>query len=698
MFTSKKSLLIGLVALLSLAIRDHAAEPPNIIFILCDDLGFGDTGPSFQNERRALNDRSIPSFSTPQLDAMAHDGVLLRNHYCGAPVCAPSRASILSGRTQGHANVRDNQFDKAIANNHTIATVLKQAGYATAAFGKWGLQGRSDGPRTRTRKPAAEALAGWPGYPTKRGFDYYFGYVRHGDGHFHYPAEDNREVWENDRVFTEGFDLCYTTDLFAARAKQWIIDHRTAQPQQPFFIYLAFDTPHAVLALPPCPFPAGGGLHGGLQWTGKPGAMINTATGKMDSWFDPAVVHATWDDDKNPSTPEVPWPDAQKRYATDVRRIDAAVGDVIQLLKDLKIGDNTLVVFSSDNGPSKESYLKDEPYAPTFFAGYGPFDGIKRDNLEGGTREPTLVRWPAQIAGGRIDRTPTGQWDWLATFADAAGIAAPAGSDGVSLLPTLTGKGKQRRSALYIEYFNPGKTPEYADFAPSHRGRDRKQMQTVLIDHFVGVRYNIKSADDDFEIYDVEKDPRQANNLAAASGMAAIQTRMKARALQARMPDPDAKRPYDSALVPAVTPSGMQTGKIRYSVYAGSWAWVPDFRNLTPTAHGTSTKIDATPARAKLNSGVAYEGYFLAGDDGEYTFFEKSDGGATVFLHDARVIDDDFARSGNEVSGTIHLAKGWHPLRVYYRRGVASAELSLDFSGPGAARQAVPARLLGATR
>src|SRR5262249_1045246 len=152
----------------------------------------------------------------------------------------------------------------------------------------------------------------------------------------------------------------------------------------------------------------------------------------------PEYADATWDDDRNPATPEVPWPDVQKRYANDVRRIDFAVGDVLQLLKDLKVEDNTVVVFSSDNGPSIESYLPKEPYAPTFFRGYGPFSGIKRDTLEGGERVPTLVRWPKQIPAGREITRPSGQWDWLATFAELAGVPAPAASDGVSLVPTLT--------------------------------------------------------------------------------------------------------------------------------------------------------------------------------------------------------------------------------------------------------------------
>src|SRR3954470_7331559 len=216
---------------LGTALRAATAQP-NIIFILCDDLGFGDTGPSFQNDRAAKKDRSIPAFATPQLDRFAAEGLQLRNHYCGAPVCAPSRASILTGRTQGHANVRDNQFDKALENNHTIATVLKQAGYATAAIGKWGLQGPGDRERKDPNDKGARGGSPktWVAFPTKRGFDFYFGYIRHVDGHFHYPKEDHREVWEMDRDISGSLDLCYTADLFAARAKKWITDQRAARP------------------------------------------------------------------------------------------------------------------------------------------------------------------------------------------------------------------------------------------------------------------------------------------------------------------------------------------------------------------------------------------------------------------------------------------------------------------------------------
>ena len=218
-----------------------AATPPNIIFILTDDLGIGDVGVFFQNARKAAGDRAEPWHFTPQLDRMAAEGVQLRQHYCPAPVCAPSRASLLLGVHQGHANVRDNQFDKALENNHTLASVLKGAGYATACVGKWGVQGKPD-----------DALPNrWPAHPLSRGFDSYFGYVSHNAGHWHYPKEDGQVLLDGATDVTTNFDRCYTTDLFTARAKKWIADQHTAKPQQPFFLYLSYDMPHAKLQLPP---------------------------------------------------------------------------------------------------------------------------------------------------------------------------------------------------------------------------------------------------------------------------------------------------------------------------------------------------------------------------------------------------------------------------------------------------------------
>jgi arylsulfatase A-like enzyme len=436
---------------------------PNIIFILTDDLGYGDVGVFYQNQRKKANDRSEPWTSTPNIDRLAAMGAMLPQHYCAAPVCAPARASLLLGKHQGHANVRDNQFDKALDNNHTIASVLRTAGYATSTFGKWGLQGANgNGPD-------------WPAHPLNRGFDYYMGMIRHADGHEHYPKEGvyrgAKQVWENRTNIADKLNKCYTADLWTAATKKWIVDFEKGNSsKKPFFIYLAYETPHAVIELPTQAYPVGGGLKGGMQWLGEPGHMINTASGTVDSYYHPDYANARYDNDKDRTTPEVPWPDVYKRYATAVRRIDDGVGDLLQLLKDLNIANNTLVIFSSDNGPSIESYLK-EDYAPTFFNSFGPFDGIKRDVWEGGVRVPTIAAWPGHIPPKRIISTPSGVHDWLPTFADAAGVPAPANTDGVSLLPSLTGVGKQRNSTIYIEYAKNQSTPNFPEFSQQHRSR-----------------------------------------------------------------------------------------------------------------------------------------------------------------------------------------------------------------------------------
>ncbi|MGA2557073.1 MAG: sulfatase-like hydrolase/transferase, partial [Verrucomicrobiota bacterium] len=259
-------------------------------------------------------------------------------------------------------------------------------------------------------------------------------------------------------------------------------------------MYLAYDTPHATQELPTQAYPPGGGLHGGLQWLGGPGHMINTASATIDSWIHPDYRLATFDDDNNPATPEVPWPDVYKRYATAIRRLDDAVGDLNALLRDLNIDQDTLVVFSSDNGPSIESYIPREPLRADFFGSYGPFDGIKRDCWEGGLRVPALAWWPGHFPAGRVVSRPSISYDWLPTFAEAAGLPAPARADGVSLLPELAGHGVQRdRGFIYVEYYEPGRTPNYQDFAPSHRGRLRNQMQLIRMGDLLGVRYNVKS-------------------------------------------------------------------------------------------------------------------------------------------------------------------------------------------------------------
>jgi arylsulfatase A-like enzyme len=668
-----------------------AAPGPNIIFVLTDDLGYGDVGVFYQNARRAAGDRAAPWHATPQLDQLAAQGARMTNHYCAAPVCAPARASLLTGLDQGHANVRDNQFDKELEDNHTLATVLRRAGYTTAAIGKWGLQGGGEG---------AEAKAGpnWPAHPLNRGFDYYYGYIRHGDGHEHYPKEGlyskggGKQVWENRTEVSSGLDQCYTTDLFTARAKKWIGDHTRDTPAQPFFLYLAFDTPHAVLELPTEAYPPGGGLNGGVQWLGTPGKMINTAEGKIDSWIHPDYSDATYDDDHNPGTPEKPWPDIYRRYATSVRRIDDCVGDLVQLLKDLNLDGNTLIVFSSDNGPSIESYLP-EKITPQFFSSYGPFDGIKRDCWEGGIRVPAIVRWPGRIPAGRVIDRPSAAWDWLPTLADAAGLPAPARTNGVSLLPVLTGTGLQRdRGFLYFEYQFAGRTPDFPQFDPAHRNRLRNQMQAIRVGDFMGVRYDVKSARDDFEIYNVAADPQETRNLAPEPGFAALEIRMKAKALQARRVTADTPRPYDAEPVPPVAPAATIPG-LSWRYFEGAFPWVPDLEAFSPASAGTAPLLTIEMRRRDADFALLFAGYVGVPADGDYTFSLRANTGALLRLHEATVVDADFGYPvGTERSGTIKLQAGLHPIRVYYLHVAGGAPtLELTWSGPGLARQPIPA-------
>ncbi len=659
----------------------QSGSRPNIIFVLCDDLGYGDVGVFFQDLRKANNDRSEPWHFTPNIDSFAGQGIQLRGHYCPSPVCAPARGSLLCGVHQGHAGVRDNQFDKALENNHTLATVLKSAGYATAAIGKWGLQGSGSSP------------ADWPAYPTKRGFDYYFGYVRHEDGHEHYPKEGPwqgaKQVWDGTTEISSQLDKCYTADLFTARAKKWILDQHTTNPSQPFFVYLAYDTPHATLEYPPTAYPAGGGLTGGVQWVGTPGAMINTATGSVDTWVHPDYANATYDNDKNPATAEVAWPDVYKRYATSVRRLDDCLGDIVHLVQDLGIDNNTLIIFTSDNGPSDESYIT-QANNPNFFNSFGPFDGIKRDCWEGGIRVGALARWPSVIPAGQISSEPSQFHDWMHTFADLAGLPTPARCDGVSLVPTLMGLGTQQASTVYVEYYYNGTTPSYSEFLPAHRGRTRAQMQAIRLGDMLGVRYNIQSHADNFEIYNVATDPQESTNLASVNP--ALQQQMKDTVIQLRRPDSSAPRPYDAELMPSISPSPVTAG-VTWNAYAQAFPWVPKFEDLALTTTGTEQSPDLSVRPGDQNFGVLYTGYLAVPADGDYTFYLTADAGALLRIHGATVIDADFGYAGGtEVSGTVKLAAGKHPFRLYYAHGTgAGLSLNLQWSSATIPKQAVPA-------
>jgi arylsulfatase A-like enzyme len=652
-----------------------AAPQPNVIFILTDDLGYGDLGVLNQNARR---EAGLPAFQTPHLDTLAAQGALLSRHYAPAPVCAPSRASLLLGVHQGHANVRNNQFDKTLEDQPTLGSVMQRAGYATAAVGKWGVAGGKESGGSPQSSPA---------FPTRRGFDFFFGYLDHVAGHRHYPKEspvaandpDGRNaVWEMDTEISSKLDRCYSTDLFAARAKKWIIDHHAAAPSQPFFLYLAFTAPHAALEVPTQAYPAGGGVNGGVQWTGTGGAAINTASGTIDSWIHPDYATQTG------------WSVANKRHATMVRRLDDAVGDLLKLLVDLGMDENSLVVFTSDNGPHNEGSYSKVVQDPRFFRSYGPLDGIKRDTWEGGIRVPAIVRWPAGIPAGRISDHPSQFHDWMATFAEVAGIAVPARSDGTSLVPALTGAGVQRESLVYVEYAVNGKTPDYTDFLASHRQAVRNQQQVIYLKGYKGVRQDIASQATDFQVYDTLKDPQETTNLAGQAGIP-TQQEFKDAVLRVRRPESSAPRPYDAEGVPSLTVAAVTPG-VKWKAIEGEFPWVPSFAGLTPAAVGTAPRLDLAVRTREEQVGLEFQSYLKIPADGDFTFFLTTDTGAFLRIHQMQVLDGDRGyAAGRELSATVKLKAGLHPFTLGYRRGAAGAPvLRLEWSGPGVDKQVIP--------
>lgn len=648
-------------------------KKPNIIFILTDDLGYGDLGVLFQNQRKA---QGKPFHSTPNLDKMAGEGMLLTRHYVPAPVCAPSRASLLLGLHQGHAGIRNNQFDKALPDNHTLASVLKQAGYATALVGKYGLQG------TEGNSPET-----WEAYPTKRGFDYFFGYVRHRDGHNHYPAHQAPdrppvELYDGNEEISSQLKGCYTTDLFTARAKKYIVDQKTQQPDQPFFLYLAYDTPHAGLQVAATPYPQGGGLNGGVQWKGEPGKFINTATDDVDGYIHPDYSNQDW-------------PEVHKRFGSMVRRIDNSVEDLIQLLKDLEIDEETLIVFSSDNGPHHESYGYGD-YDPTFFESYGNMDGTKRDTWEGGIRVPTIVRWPGVIPSGAQNDTPTMFHDWLATFAQLADIPAPANTDGVSLVPILRGENQDITGKVYIEYTVGGATPDYESFHGSHKGQKRGEMQVIYLDGYKGVRYDIQSLSDDFRIYDTKKDPQEIQNLAGSNAyFKSLQEKMKKKVLQWRRPNETAERPYDNVPIPAVEVDHQLNKGLVYQFFQMESPWTPDTKGIRKEAEdkGISQSMDLEQVKQEGDFVMVYEGFLEIKETGEYFFNLEAHGGAVMHLHQALIFDADKGYSqGERLEATVNLEKGYHPFKlVYSRQSQNKPMLQLKWKGPGIPEQEIAA-------
>ena len=384
---------------------------PNVIFLLCDDLGYGDIGCYGQQK-----------IKTPHLDRMAAEGLRFTQAYAGTTVCAPTRCALLTGQHIGHAAIRANRELKPEgqeplpANTFTVAHLFQQAGYATAAFGKWGL-----------------GFVDSSGAPDKMGFDLFYGYNCQRQAHEYYPDH----LWRNhERIALDG--KTYSHDLIASEMLKWVRSHA----QQPFFLYVPFTIPHPNFQVP-----------------------------ELGAYADK------------------PWPEPMKKYAAMISRMDATCGELFALLKELQLDEQTLVIFSSDQGA-------DNPQALELFRSNGPFRGGKRTMYEGGLRVPMICRWPGRIQPGSENTTQWAFYDFLPTCAALLGqpLPARAQTDGLSVLPALLEGRTIPRAFLYWEL---------------HEG---PFIQGVRVGDWKGARHGPNKP---LELYDLGKDSGEAHDVAA---------------------------------------------------------------------------------------------------------------------------------------------------------------------------------------
>jgi arylsulfatase A-like enzyme len=439
-----------------------ASSRPNIIFILADDLGYGDLGSYGQKFIR-----------TPALDRMAAEGMLFRHCYAGSTVCAPSRSVLMTGQHTGRTRVRGNARLPLRPQDRTIAEILQEQGYRTALIGKWGL-----------------GEHGSSGYPTRKGFDYFYGYANQRHAHNYYPTflyrNDEKVPLQN--VVTnedkEGAGVAskkveYTHDLFEREALEFI----TRSKDKPFFLYLAVTLPHA-------------------NNEAKEKGMEIPSLGEYA---------------------EKDWPPGRKGHAAMVTRLDTTVGLLLQKLKELQLDENTIVFFSSDNGPHKEG-----GYDPESNNSNGELRGIKRDLYDGGIRVPMIVRWPGKVPAGKVNDFVWGFVDFLPTGASLAGAKKVKTSeiDGVDVTPVLPGKKEKvtRKTPLYWEFY------------------ERPTGQAVRDGNWKAVAVPFGGM---IQLFDLSKDPSEQHDISADHP--AVVGRMHAIMEREHIPSPDWKFPSPEA-------------------------------------------------------------------------------------------------------------------------------------------------------
>ena len=458
-----KTASLGAAALaLPIGEQPTSSRKPNIIYILADDLGMGEVGCYGQKKIR-----------TPNIDRIAAEGMKFTAHYSGSPVCAPSRCTLLTGLHTGHAYIRDNDemgsrgdvwHDLSLegqrpleAGTTTIGTMLQGAGYKTAAIGKWGLGG-----------------PGSTGEPNRMGFDHFYGYLCQRVAHNHYPsylwrnrekvALKNEYVYPHEKLpagadpndvksYAKYIGKDYAGDMMADEALGFIRDNQA----RPFFLYLAFTIPHAALQVPEDSLAEYLGQFPETPYSGAKDYLPHRAP--------------------------------RAAYAAMVTRMDKHIGRVMALVKELKLDDNTIVMFTSDNGPTFNGGTDS-----AFFESAAGLRGLKQDVYEGGIRVPLVARWPGHIPKGQTSAHPSAFWDMMPTFADLAGVKSSVATDGVSLVPSLMGKPAQQKSREYL----------YWEF----EGRQAVRMQ-----QWKAVRLKTAGAT---ELFDLSTDPSEKVNVAAA--------------------------------------------------------------------------------------------------------------------------------------------------------------------------------------
>lgn len=368
------------------------ARPPNIVLIVADDLGWGDLGCYGQEE-----------VLTPNIDLLAREGIRFTDFYAGSTVCAPSRSVLMTGLHTGHTYIRGNSKNGLRPEDLTVAEVLREEGYATGQFGKWGLGGE-----------------GTTGLPTEQGFDYFFGYLDQGHAHNYYPSflvRNEERVPLANLVPDEGQwgkgvaseKVEYSHDLIANEA----LDFVRRNQDVPFFLYVPFTIPHA-----------------------------NNEAGEEGMEVPDYQPYAGTD-----------WPDPQKGLAAMITRMDADVGRLVGLLGELDLDSETIVFLTSDNGPHAEGGND-----PDFFDSNGPLRGIKRDLYEGGIRVPMIVRWPTQTPANVTSNHISYFGDFVATASELAGVDPPPDLDSISILPTILGdfSEQEEHEYLYWEFYERG--------------------------------------------------------------------------------------------------------------------------------------------------------------------------------------------------------------------------------------------------